>query len=282
MKEKIRKQSIQELTAAIRQRYPQSSKKEKTRILEEFVRMTGYHRKHAIRLLGADSHDSCRTLPCGRRIYDEAVKEALIILWEAADRICGKRLVALLPVLVEAMERGGHLKLFPQVRGRLLGMSASTMDRLLAPVRQQAKGKRRKKNAPKKASKLVPVRTFADWKEPVPGELEVDFVPHCGNTMAGIFIHSLVATDVCSGWTEALPLLAREQSLATQGLDVICARFPIPVRGMNSDNDGAFVSDILLAYCEEKSISFTCSRPYQKNDQAWIEQKNGAVIRRFV
>jgi len=282
MKKEISKQSMQELTRAIQQRYSQVSSGEKTRILDEFVAMTGYHRKHAIRLLAADSHDSRQTCPCGRRIYDEAVKEALIVLWEAADRICGKRLKAILPILIDAMERNGHLSLDPQVRSRLLEMSASTMDRLLAPVRQEAKGKRKKRNAPKKASKLIPVRTFADWEEPAPGELEIDFVLHCGSQMAGLFIHSLVATDVCSGWTEAIPLLAREQSLATEGLDIICLQFPVEVTSMNSDNDGAFINDTLFAYCEEKNIDFTRSRPYQKNDQAWIEQKNGAVIRRFV
>lgn len=282
MKKTISKQSQKELIEAIRQRYAKATKQEKTRILDEFEAMTGYHRKHAIRLLRAYNHDSCQIRPCGRRIYDEAAKEALIILWEASDRICGKRLVVILPVIVEAMERNGHLSLDSHVRSRLLEMSASTIDRLLAPVRQEAKGRRKKRNAPKKVSKLTPVRTFADWKEPAPGELEIDFVPHCGSTMAGIFIHSLAATDVCSGWTEAIPLLAREQSLATEGIDIICLQFPIEVISMNSDNDGAFINDTLFAYCEEKNINFTRSRPYQKNDQAWIEQKNGAVIRRFV
>lgn len=282
MKNKIGKKSQQELTEAIRQRYTKASKLEKTRILDEFVAMTGCHRKHAIRLLGTCCHNLSQTHTCRRRIYDEAVKEVLIIIWEAADRICGKRLVAILPVLVEAMESHGHLNLDPQVRSRLLDMSASTMDRLLAPVRREAKGKGRKRNKPKEVGKLIPVKTFADWKEPAPGELEIDFVPHHGGSMAGVFIHSLAATDVCSGWTEAISLLAREQSLATEGLDIICFQFPIEVISMNTDNDGAFINDTLFAYCEGKNIDFTRSRPYQKNDQAWIEQKNGAVIRRFV
>jgi hypothetical protein len=187
-----------------------------------------------------------------------------------------------LPILVESMEKNGHLDLDPEVRSRLLEMSASTIDRMLSSIREQAKGKRKKKNAPKKASKQIPVRTFSEWDEAVPGELEIDFVVHCGDSTAGVCIHSLVATDVCSGWTEAVPLLAREQSLAVEVLNVICNRFPVPVIGLNSDNDGAFINDTLLGYCQGKSLKFTRSRPYQKNDQAWIEQKNGAVIRRFV
>jgi hypothetical protein len=91
-----------------------------------------------------------------------------------------------------------------------------------------------------------------------------------------------VATDVCSGWTEAVPLLAREQSLVVEALAAVCGRFPVPVIGFNSDNDSAFINDTLLDYCQKENLKFTRSRPYQKNDQAWVEQKNGAIIRRFV
>ena len=100
--------------------------------------------------------------------------------------------------------------------------------------------------------------------------------------MQGAFLWSLVATDVCSGWTEAVPLLAREQSLVVEGLEGIRRQLPVPILGIDSDNDGAFINDTLLAYCQEQRFEFTRSRAYRKNDQAWIEQKNGAVVRRFV
>ena len=100
--------------------------------------------------------------------------------------------------------------------------------------------------------------------------------------MQGTFLWSLVATDVCSGWTEAVPLVAREQSLVVEGLEVIRRQFPVPVLGIDSDNDSAFINETLHSYCEKQNIEFTRSRPYKKNDQAWIEQKNGSVIRRFV
>src|SRR5205085_8475797 len=96
------------------------------------------------------------------------------------------------------------------------------------------------------------------------------------------FLWSLVATDVCSGWTEAVVLVAREQSLVVEGLEVIRCQFPVPILGIDSDNDSAFINDTLLAYCRDQRLAFTRSRAYQKNDQAWIEQKNGAVVRRFV
>jgi hypothetical protein len=217
----------------------------------------------------------------GRQIYDEAVREALIIAWEATDRIGGKRLKAILPSLVDAMERHGHLHLDPRVRERVLGVSAATIDRLLAPVRSQA-ARRRHRRGGKKISRHIPIRTFADWGQPPPGYLEIDFVAHCGGSLSASFIHSLVATDVCSGWTEAVPLLAREQSLVVAGLEAIDRQLPIPTLGIDSDNDSAFINETLIGYCERKPIEFTRSRAYRKNDQAWIEQKNGAVVRRFV
>ena len=153
----------------------------------------------------------------GKRVYDEAVKEALIVIWEAADRICGKRLKAAIPNLLEAMERHGHLKLKPEVRTKVISVSAATIDRALLPVRKVA-GSRRKRRAAKKVSKGIAIKTFNDWPDPLPGYLEIDFVVHGGGSMAGEYLHSLVATDVCSGWTEAVPLLAREQSLVIEGL----------------------------------------------------------------
>lgn len=128
----------------------------------------------------------------------------------------------------------------------------------------------------------IPVRTFADWNEPSPGYLEIDFVVHCGGCMAGSYIHSLVATDLSSGWTECVPLLAREQSLTVEGLGALMIRFPFPILGIDTDNDGAFINDTLLAFCEGLGLEFTRSRAYHKNDQAWIEQKNGSVVRRMV
>ena len=128
----------------------------------------------------------------------------------------------------------------------------------------------------------IPVRTLSDWKEPEPGYLEIDLVAHCGGTVIGSYISSLVVTDVCSGWTEAIPLLAREQSLVVAGLEAVSRVFPVPIRGINSDNDSVFINETLLSYCENWGIEFTRSRAYRKNGQAWIEQKNGSVVRRFV
>jgi hypothetical protein len=285
---KISKQTQTELVIALSGRYQRASKRDKGHILDEFVAVSGYHRKHAIRLLGrrASSSESTqgeagRGVDGQHRIYDAAVTEALIVLWEAADRICGKRLHAIIPDLIAALERHGHLGLDQQVRERLLVISAATIDRLLRPVRARARP-RRKRRQPSKAREAIPVRTFADWRKPEPGYLEIDFVAHCGGSMSGTFLHTLVATDVCSGWTECVPLLAREQSLVVEALDLLFRRIPFPVRGVDSDNDGAFINDSLLEFCQARQVEFTRCRAYRKNDQAWVEQKNGAVVRRLV
>ncbi len=209
------------------------------------------------------------------------MREAVIVLWEAADRICGKRLRAAIPRFVEALERHGRLTMDPAVRELLLAVSAATIDRLLGPARGQT-SRRKKRRASPQARKQIPVRTFADWGDALPGSLEVDLVAHCGGSMEGSFLWSLVATDVCSGWTEAVPLVAREQSLVAEGLDAIRRQFPAPVLGIDTDNDSVFINETLIDYCSTHRLTFTRSRPYRKNDQAWIEQKNGAVVRRFV
>jgi len=286
MDNKISTQTKAELVGVLGQRYRESSKMTKTQILDEFIAVSGYHRKHAIRLLSCKTDNASRqnnlSEVChSRRIYDEAVKETLIVTWEAADRICGKRLKAILPDLVDAMERHGHLNLDPEVRKKLFKVSAATIDRLLAPIRNPSQS-RRKRRRTKKVSTQIPVRTFADWDGLNPGYLEIDFVVHCGGFMAGTFIHTLVATDVSSGWTEFIPLLARGQSLVVEGLDAIFQQIPIPVLGIDSDNDSAFINDTLVTFCQKHHIDFTRSRAYHKNDQACIEQKNGAVIRRMV
>jgi len=278
----ISKGTRREIIEAVRIRYSQALKKEKTMILDEFTTLVGCHRKHAIRLLGNSKTTRIQSPKISRRLYDDAVKEALIVMWEASDRICGKRLKALLPSLIDALERHGHLDLDEVVRQLLLSISASTIDRLLAPIRSKATVRKKRRGKSKKASGQIPVRTFTDWEETTPGCLEIDFVAHCGGSMKGSIIHSLVATDVCTGWTEFVPLIAREQSLVIEGLEVIGKQMPIPIVGINSDNDSAFINDTLLSYCDKKKIYFSRSRAYQKNDQAWIEQKNGAVIRRFV
>jgi hypothetical protein len=128
----------------------------------------------------------------------------------------------------------------------------------------------------------VPLRTFADWNEPIPGSMEMDLVAHCGKVNRGSFVHSLVLTDIASGWTEAAPLVVRESSLVVETLERIRIGLPFALRALDVDNGTEFVNDKLIQYCLNRGIELTRSRPYRKNDQAWIEQKNGAVVRKLL
>jgi hypothetical protein len=272
----------QELLEVVRQRYHPANRNEKGAILNEFVAVTGYHRKHALRLLNSQdvSHNTSRHPRS--RIYDEAVREALVIVWETSDRICGKRLKAALRPTVDALERNSHLHLDPEVRTHLMRISASTIDRLLTPVRAQAhEGSRKRNRSNGLIRSQIPVRTFADWGQPPPGFMEADLVAHNGGCGAGSFVHTLVLTDIASGWTECAPLIVREQGLVVEAVSAIQSRLPFPLLGLDTDNDGAFINECLLAYAKERELKLTRSRAYRKNDQAWVEQKNGAVVRRW-
>lgn len=218
-----------------------------------------------------------------RRTYDDAVREALVVLWESSDRICGKRLKALIPMLVASMERHGHLALDGEVRARLMKISAATIDRVLAPMRAQSSGRTRRRAAPSLAiRRSVPVRTFSDWGDPTPGFVEADLVAHSGPITRGGFIQTLVLTDVASGWTECAPLLFREQTLLSEVLNAVSRAMPFPLAGFDTDNDSVFMNETIKSWCDAAGIVFTRSRPYRKNDQAHVEQKNGAVVRRMV
>jgi hypothetical protein len=271
-----------ELVVAVGRRYAQSDRAERGRILDEFTRLTGFHRKHAARVLRDGRADRRGGPRGGRRIYDEAVREALVMLWEASDRVCGKRLRPLLPILVEAMERHGHLQLAPGVGSGLLAMSAATIDRALREKRGPPEGGRRTRNAPSAIRRSVTVRTFDGWDDPPPGYVEADLVAHSGPSATGHFIQTLTVTDIASGWTECAPVLVREQTLVAGVLAEVRKTLPFELLGFDTDNDGVFLNETVRDYCQTAGIEFTRCRPYRKNDQAWVEQKNGAVVRRAV
>ena len=244
--------------------------------------VTGFHRKHSIRLLKHAAAPAAAPRKPRLRVYDAAVRQALVVLWEASDRVCGKRLKPLLPTLIGALERHGHLRLDDSVRTKLLEVSAATIDRALAEPRGSGAGRRSHARAKPAVRAAIPVRTFADWNDPLPGFMEADLVSHGGENVAGSFAHTLVLTDIATGWTECVALAVRESSLIVEALTRLRTTMPFPLRGFDTDNGSEFINDTVLAYCTESKIEFTRSRPYRKNDQAWVEQKNGSIVRRLV
>jgi hypothetical protein len=272
-----------ELIAAVGARYRAAARGERRKILDEFTKLTGFHRKHAIRVLAKAPRERPQKRPRAR-LYGQPAKEALIMVWEAADRVCGKRLKALIPTLIDAMERHGRVRFEPEVREPLLRMSAASIDRLLQEVREQAGGQRKRRPGVGSAiRRSVRVRTISDWNDPPPGFFETDMVEHCGGPKYdGNFVHTLTLTDIATGWTECFALLVREQSLVVEGFATAQTLLPFALRGLDADNDTAFMNDTVFSFCKEHKIEFTRSRAYKKNDQAWVEQKNGAVVRRLV
>ena len=281
---------------AARRRYRGLSVIGKRRLLDELQELTGFHRKSLLRLLNrpepvAVAEPGGSLLqpdkPHHRRRYGPEVVEALVPLWEASDRLCGKRLQALLPLLVESLESHGHLSLEPAVRESVLAISSATIDRLLSPIRKQSGGNgwRRPPRAYSAVRRRVPVRTFKGWDDhSEPGWLEIDLVAHCGGRMEGRFLWTLVATDIATGWSESLPIVMRDGAVVLTALQLIRRQLPFPLRGIDADNDPVFMNQLMEAWCDRpgQEIVLTRSRAYQSNDQAWVEQKNGMLVRRVV
>ncbi|MCK1553530.1 transposase family protein [Bradyrhizobium sp. 183] len=201
----------------------------------------------------------------------------------ASDRVCGKRLKVMIPTLLPALEQHGRLQLGQPDRDRVLVISAATIDRLLVDVKIAASGGRRRRAGFYSAIRReVPIRTFNDWNSPPPGFCEVDMVAHGGTSVAGSFIQTLTMVDVATGWTECLPLVTREGSLVVEAINRAQSLFPWLLRGVDFDNDSAFMNDVVVPWCREQKLEVTRSRAYKKNDQAFVEQKNGAVVRRLM
>ena len=272
-----------EIKAAVAERYRVAGRAEKGRILDELCKVTGWHRKHAVRALAdrpAAGPDAARQRTS---TYGVVVKDALTALWEASDRICGKRLKVMIPTLLPALERHGRLKLGAADRVLVLAISAATIDRLLADTKiAAAGGKRRRVGFYSAIRREVPIRTFNDWQDPPPGFCEIDLVAHGGTSVAGSFIQTLTMVDVATGWTEFLPLVTREGSLVVEAIKRAQSLFPWIILGADFDNDSAFMNDIVVPWCRAQKIEVTRSRAYKKNDQAFVEQKNGAVVRRLM
>ena len=272
-----------EITVAVAERYRVAGRAEKGRILDELCAVTGWHRKHAVRALAGqpaiESDEPRRREPT----YGAIIKDALVALWEASDRICGKRLKVMIPTLLPALERHDRLKLGKADRSLVLGVSAATIDRLLIDTKiTAAGGKRRRAGFYSAVRREVPIRTFNDWNDPAPGFCEVDMVAHGGTSVAGSFIQTLTMVDVATGWTECLPLVTRESGLVVQAMERAQSLFPWLVLGADFDNDSAFMNEVVVPWCRAQKIEVTRSRAYKKNDQAFVEQKNGAVVRRLV
>jgi len=272
-----------ELLAEVAPRYQSARRDEKKRILDEFVQITGYHRKYALNVLNHPEREERPKRRRRKRKYGANIIEPLVRLWRVANCICGKRLVPFLAELISVLERHSEIKLEATVRELLLEISAATVDRLLRPKRQGMKPRGMGTTKPGTLLKhQIPVRTFADWTENKPGFLEIDLVAHCAFSTEGEYLHTLVLTDIYTTWTMCVALRHRSQQQVSAAIDQVRQDLPFALLGLDSDNGAEFINANLLRYCQQHQITFTRSRPYKKNDQAHVEQKNWTHVRQCV
>jgi hypothetical protein len=286
--------SKNELLEAGQPRYLKASKFEKQKILDEFTSATGYHRKHAIRVLKnkVQVRNRLQGKPkVYKRVYQGEVVQALEQIWEIYGHLCSKRLQPFLPEAIRVLERCQEIELSGEIKELLWKISSASIDRCLRPIRLQTPHGLSTTKPGSLLKKLIPVRTFTEWDEEQPGFLEIDLVAHCGNTTEGQFLCTLTCTDLCTGWTEVVALPHRSQKAVSAAIHLVRQRLPFPLLGIDSDNGGEFtlapgasagVNELLYRYCLDEQITFTRSRPYQKNDQAHVEQKNWSVVRHTV
>jgi transposase InsO family protein len=269
----------------LQKRYRKASKKERTAILDEFVKTTDYHRKHATAVLNGRRERVQGPIRRPRgKVYGADVARELAHLADLFDNICSKRLRAALDAELPRLYYAGVVPVSDECYQKLMVVSPATMDRLL--IREQPViGKRRGFTKPGTLLKdCIPIRTWADWNEDRPGFSEIDLVDHSGGLVIRGQDHAwtLCFTDICTTWTESVGVRNKAQVHVFAAIQQARQRLPFPLLGIDSDNGSEFINAQLFRYCRQEKITFTRGRAGRKNDNAYVEQKNWSVVRRAV
>jgi hypothetical protein len=269
--------------AAIRSRYRKASRAQKTKILDEFCAVCGYHRKYALRRVNQTPKRAQPRKPGRASQYtDEGLLAALRAIWLATDQMASKRLVVALALWLPHYE-AVHGALDDKTRAKLLGISPATIDRLLKPVRAQAGRRGLAGTKPGTLLKRqIPLQTDT-WDLRRPGFVEADTVAHCGDSLAGSFVWSLTLTDIYSSWTECRALWNKGAHGVITQIKNIQKALPFKLLGFDADNGSEFLNWHLVRYFQHprQRVQFTRSRPYRKNDNAHVEQKNWSCVRQL-
>jgi hypothetical protein len=270
--------------AEVRKEYERAGEGERSRLLDEAQKRTGYNRKYLIRRLNREPRPELVKRRRKRKAeYGAAVITALVEVWDIFEQPCGQRLAVVLREQVERLREFGELRCSEAVAEQLKTISASTIDRLLRREKRVRMLRRnRNPNVQRLIYQKVPVKVVAEWDTSEIGNLQVDFVAHCGRSTGGDYIYTLSAVDIATNWWEGQAIPVRSQHATKEGLSQMRPRFPFRIRELHPDNDSALVNDLLLDWCREQRIQLSRSRPYQKNDNAWIEQKNWTHVRKIV
>jgi len=282
-------------------KYRKAKKTEKTKILDKYLELIGKgNRKYAIFILNREGKKQLRFIDgknvnivitgnrrrkrIYKKYYDDEVASVLIKLWKFFRYICGERLVPLLRANIDVISRKRQFGITPEIKEKLLTISRSTVERLLTEERK--KHKLKGKSTTKKGTLLknqIPVRRFWAWDEKQPGFCEIDTVSHDGGgEINSHYAWTLTATDVALCWTEVRAIKNKAQKWTMEAADDIYRAFPVPIKGFDSDSGGEFINQYFKKYCEERKINFTRGRARHSNDNCFVEQKNGDVIRKTV
>lgn len=276
---KTKKAIVRELS----REYKKATKKEKGIILDRLVSLVGYHRKHAESVLRSPPAKTRKSIRRKRKSRYSEIFSKLKELWAISNYATGKRLVPAIPLYLDALERHQELMVSDKKRELLLAISPATVDRLLVQEKRKITLKVRSRTKPGTLLKSqIPIRTFADWDNAQPGFLEIDLVHHCGDSPSGEYTHTLDTVDVATGWNECAAFMGRSRKHTIGGMEKIKGKLPFPLLGVDFDTGGEFVNWHFIWYCQREKITYTRARENRKNDQAYIEQQNYSVVRRFV
>ena len=276
--------SREQYLESVRREYRRAYRKQKSKLLNEARKRTHLNRKVLIRKL---AHPAKARMQGRRRprsaTYGAEVARVLVTLWEMFDYPCGQRLVPAVRTELERLRKSKEVRCSDEIAEKLGRMSAKTADRLLAREKQARHLRRNRNPAPHRLLyQQIPVKVAAEWDTREVGNLQVDYVEHCGRSSGGEYVHTLSAADIASGWWEGEAIGSRSQEATKEGMEAIRARLPFGIKEIHPDNDRGLINGLLWRYCREAGIRMSRSRPYQKNDNAWVEQRNWTHVRKQV
>ena len=266
-------------------RYAKARRGQRSALLTEMAAVTGLHRKSLLRLLHAPTLERMPKRPRSRRRrYGPEVADVVRVVWESLDYVCAERLTPALVSTAQQLARWEELTLTHAVEAQLAAISRATVQRLLRRFQQDTpKLPRRRPQPPNRLLREVPVERLS-WTTRVPGSFETDLVHHCGPVAAGEYIHTLQLVDIATGWSERVAVLGRSQAAMVEGFRRVQARLPFPIGHLHPDNGSEFFNDHLVRYFGEEvtGLRLSRSRPYHKNDNRFVEQKNATLVRAYI
>jgi hypothetical protein len=266
-------------------RYAKAGRTERSALLTEMGAVTGLHRKSLLRLLHGPTLERAPKRPrLRRRRYGTEVADVVRVVWESLDYVCAERLTPVLLTTAQQLALWEELVLTPEVEAALGTISRATVQRLLQRFRQYTpKLPRRKPQLPNRLLRQVPMERLS-WAIAHPGSFEADLVHHCGMVTAGEYVHTLQLVDIATGWSERVAVLGRSQATMVEGFRRVQARLPFPISHLHPDNGSEFFNDHLIRYFGEEmtGLRLSRSRPFRKNDNRFVEQKNATLVRAYV